>query len=67
MFLKFVFFLSIDEITLQQYSDNKQLNIVGIVASIDNDFAGTEMTIGANTALHRIIESIDDIVTTALR
>jgi 6-phosphofructokinase 1 len=42
------------------------LNIVGLVGSIDNDFCGTDMTIGADSALHRIIEAIDAIVTTAL-
>lgn len=42
------------------------MNIVGIVGSIDNDFCGTDMTIGADSALHRIIEAVDAIVTTAL-
>lgn len=37
------------------------------MASIDNDFSGTDMTIGADSALHRIIEAIDAISTTALR
>ncbi|ROL43733.1 ATP-dependent 6-phosphofructokinase, liver type [Anabarilius grahami] len=32
------------------------LNIVGLVGSIDNDFCGTDMTIGADSALHRIME-----------
>lgn len=41
------------------------LNIVGMVGSIDNDFCGTDMTIGADSALHRILESIDNIATTA--
>jgi 6-phosphofructokinase 1 len=41
------------------------LNIVGMVGSIDNDFCGTDMTIGADSALHRIIEAIDNIATTA--
>lgn len=43
------------------------LNIVGIVGSIDNDFCGTDMTIGTDSALHRILEAIDAIVTTASR
>ncbi|TPP59214.1 putative pyrophosphate-dependent phosphofructo-1-kinase [Fasciola gigantica] len=42
------------------------LNIVGLVGSIDNDFCGTDMTIGADSALHRIIEATDAITTTAL-
>lgn len=42
-----------------------QLKLVGLVGSIDNDMFGTEMTIGADTALHRIVEAIDAIVSTA--
>ncbi len=41
------------------------LGIVGIVGSIDNDFCGTDMTIGADTALHRITEALDAISSTA--
>ncbi|KAM5153132.1 ATP-dependent 6-phosphofructokinase, liver type [Mantella aurantiaca] len=41
------------------------LNIVGLVGSIDNDFCGTDMTIGTDSALHRIMEVIDAIITTA--
>ncbi|XP_069589981.1 ATP-dependent 6-phosphofructokinase, liver type isoform X1 [Ranitomeya imitator] len=41
------------------------LNIVGLVGSIDNDFCGTDMTIGTDSALHRIMEVIDAITTTA--
>ncbi|KAK2839693.1 hypothetical protein Q5P01_013433 [Channa striata] len=49
--------------TLAKQHDH--LNIVGLVGSIDNDFCGTDMTIGADSALHRIMEIIDAIVTTA--
>lgn len=42
-----------------------QLNIVGMVGSIDNDFCGTDMTIGTDSALHRIMDAIDAIVSTA--
>ncbi|XP_037360077.2 ATP-dependent 6-phosphofructokinase, platelet type-like [Talpa occidentalis] len=41
------------------------LNVVGMVGSIDNDFCGTDMTIGTDSALHRIIEVVDAIMTTA--
>jgi len=41
------------------------LSIVGLVGSIDNDMFGTDMTIGADTALHRITEAIDAISSTA--
>ncbi|KAF7651653.1 hypothetical protein LDENG_00107580 [Lucifuga dentata] len=44
---------------------NSQLHIVGMVGSIDNDFCGTDMTIGTDSALHRIIEVVDAIMTTA--
>jgi 6-phosphofructokinase 1 len=41
------------------------LMIVGLVGSIDNDMQGTDMTIGADSALHRIIEAMDAIGSTA--
>ncbi|XP_067291614.1 ATP-dependent 6-phosphofructokinase, platelet type isoform X3 [Pseudorasbora parva] len=52
----------IDEEAAQKYS---ALHIVGMVGSIDNDFCGTDMTIGTDSALHRIIEVVDAIMTTA--
>lgn len=45
----------------------ENLTIVGMVGSIDNDFCGTDMTIGADSALHRILEAVDNIITTASR
>ncbi|XP_012995027.1 ATP-dependent 6-phosphofructokinase, platelet type isoform X7 [Esox lucius] len=53
---------SVDEDAVQKYS---ALHIVGMVGSIDNDFCGTDMTIGTDSALHRIIEVVDAIMTTA--
>jgi 6-phosphofructokinase 1 len=41
------------------------LSIVGMVGSIDNDMCGTEITIGANSSLHRIIEAVDSLACTA--
>ena len=41
------------------------LTIAGLVGSIDNDMCGTDMTIGADTALHRITAAIDAISSTA--
>ena len=41
------------------------LAIVGLVGSIDNDMFGTDMTIGADTALHRIVDAVDAITSTA--
>jgi len=43
-----------------------QLTIVGLVGSIDNDMAQTDLTIGAMTALQRICEALDSIKSTAL-
>lgn len=54
----------IDEEATQR---NSELHIVGMVGSIDNDFCGTDMTIGTDSALHRIIEVVDAIMTTAQR
>ncbi|OTF75890.1 phosphofructokinase, liver-like protein, partial [Euroglyphus maynei] len=44
---------------------NGQLNLIGIIGSIDNDFIGSEMTIGTDSALSRVVESIDALKTTA--
>ena len=44
---------------------HRRLTLVGLVGSIDNDMFGTDMTIGADTALHRITEAIDAIHSTA--
>ena len=41
------------------------LNIVGMVGSIDNDMHGTDMTIGTDSALHRIVDAVDCIMSTA--
>jgi 6-phosphofructokinase 1 len=41
------------------------LMIAGLVGSIDNDMLGTDLTIGADSALHRITEAIDAISSTA--
>lgn len=46
-------------------NEHPNIQIVGLVGSIDNDFCGTDMTIGTDSALQRIIESIDAVVATA--
>lgn len=53
------------DITSEQAIKFSHLNIVGMVGSIDNDFCGTDMTIGTDSALHRIIEAVDAIAATA--
>ncbi|NXT15483.1 PFKAM protein, partial [Prunella fulvescens] len=52
-------------ITTEEAQRSSHLNIVGMVGSIDNDFCGTDMTIGTDSALHRIVEIVDAITTTA--
>jgi 6-phosphofructokinase 1 len=42
-----------------------RMHIVGLIGSIDNDMFGSDMTIGADTALHRIVDAIDGIISTA--
>ncbi len=53
---------AIDQQTADHYP---ALMIAGLVGSIDNDMIGTDMTIGADSALHRIVEAIDSISSTA--
>ncbi|EPQ09752.1 6-phosphofructokinase type C [Myotis brandtii] len=53
------------KISKEDVQKHGHLNIVGMVGSIDNDFCGTDMTIGTDSALHRIIEVVDAIMTTA--
>ncbi|HEY3310897.1 MAG TPA: 6-phosphofructokinase, partial [Anaerolineales bacterium] len=53
------------EITAELAANYPSLVIVGLVGSIDNDFFGTDMTIGTDTALHRITDAIDAISSTA--
>jgi 6-phosphofructokinase 1 len=52
-------------ITSEQAKDCADLAVVGMVGSIDNDFCGTDMTIGTDSALHRIVEAVDAIIPTA--
>lgn len=52
-------------VTPEAARSHPALTVVGLVGSIDNDAAGTDMTIGADTALHRITEAIDAISSTA--
>ncbi len=53
------------EITQEMADAHPNLILAGMVGSIDNDMFGTDMTIGADTALHRITEAIDAIASTA--
>jgi 6-phosphofructokinase 1 len=53
------------EITADLAATHPNLLIVGLVGSIDNDFSGPDITIGADSALHRITEAVDAITSTA--
>ncbi|MFN8450404.1 MAG: 6-phosphofructokinase [Anaerolineae bacterium] len=53
------------DISQEMADSHANLSIVGLVGSIDNDMFGTDMTIGADTALHRITEAVDAISSTA--
>ena len=53
------------EISPAVAADHPFLRLVGLVGSIDNDMAGSDMTIGADTALHRIVEAMDALRSTA--
>ncbi|CCF56730.1 hypothetical protein KAFR_0B04340 [Kazachstania africana CBS 2517] len=51
--------------TAEQVAPYRNLTIVGLVGSIDNDMSGTDSTIGAYSALERICEMVDYIDATA--
>jgi 6-phosphofructokinase 1 len=53
------------ELSVEQADGHRQLIIAGAVGSIDNDMVGTDKTIGADSAMHRIIEAIDALASTA--
>lgn len=53
------------EVTSEEARPYPRLSLVGLAGSIDNDMAGTDMSIGADTALHRIVEAIDALASTA--
>ena len=53
------------EVSAEESAAYPNLSIVGLVGSIDNDFSGTDITIGADSALHRITEAVDAITSTA--
>lgn len=52
-------------VSAKQAEPHRNLTIVGLVGSIDNDMAGTDATIGAYSALERISEMVDYIDETA--
>ena len=57
--------LQTGQITPAIAENHGYLALAGIVGSIDNDMYGTDMTIGADTALHRITDAVDALTSTA--
>lgn len=53
------------EITPDQAAAHPTLIVAGLVGSIDNDMVGTDMTIGTDSAMHRITDAIDALTSTA--
>lgn len=53
------------DITRELADAHPTLRFAGLVGSIDNDLVGTDMTIGADSALHRIVDAIDALTSTA--
>ncbi|MCP3931866.1 MAG: 6-phosphofructokinase [Bacteroidetes bacterium] len=53
------------EISKALSDEYRTISITGLVGSIDNDMCGTDMTIGADSALFRITEAVDAIISTA--
>ena len=56
---------SAGEIPQELADAHPHLIFAGMVGSIDNDLVGTDMTIGVDSALHRIQDAIDAIASTA--
>jgi len=57
--------VSAGEVNVADADAHRHIGLVGLVGSIDNDMVGTDMTIGTDTALHRIVEAVDAIQSTA--
>jgi 6-phosphofructokinase 1 len=53
------------KISAEQAERCPNMFIAGLVGSIDNDMYGTDTTIGADSALFRITEAVDAIISTA--
>ena len=53
------------QLTAELAESSQHLAVAGLVGSIDNDMHGTDMTIGTDSALQRIVEAVDAISSTA--
>lgn len=52
-------------ISVEVAQKHPELTLIGLVGSIDNDLVGSDMTIGADTALSRIVSAMDMLTSTA--
>ncbi|KHJ93811.1 putative 6-phosphofructokinase [Oesophagostomum dentatum] len=53
------------KISQEQAEQGKNLYVVGIAGTIDNDFIGTDRTIGFDSAMARVMECVDGLAATA--
>ena len=53
------------DLSKEQAQEHSMLMGAGVVGSIDNDLVGADTTIGADSALHRIVDALDDLSSTA--
>lgn len=53
------------QISQEIAANHQHILIAGIIGSIDNDMFGSDVTVGSDTALHRIVNAIDIISSTA--
>jgi 6-phosphofructokinase 1 len=53
------------QIPAEKAQDPEPFRIVGLPGSIDNDLFGTDISIGADTALNTIVEAVDRLSSTA--
>ncbi|MBS2037356.1 6-phosphofructokinase [bacterium] len=53
------------QVTAELAARHPKLGVVGLPGSIDNDLPGIDVSIGSDTALHRIVEAVDRIFSTA--
>ena len=53
------------QVSQEVAAGHPRLTIMGLAGSIDNDLWGTDISIGADTALHRITDAVDAISSTA--
>ncbi|XGW01542.1 hypothetical protein V3C99_014008 [Haemonchus contortus] len=58
--------LKAGSISKEQAEQGRILRVVGIAGTIDNDFFGTDRTIGFDSAMARVTECVDNLTATAM-